>query len=238
MHPALDGVLFFPVTPFTESGDVDTDRLGAARRQGRRRRPRRGLHRLWHWRIPRAGRVRVRAPSCAPPSTWSAAGSRCTRVRAVRSHRPRRSPTAAAEAGADGLLLLPPYLVEMPQAGLVAYTRAVTDATDLPVIVYNRNNARYTEDVRRAGRTAPQGRRIQGRHRRSRSGGPHRACGDRRARAHRQAVPVLQRPADRRGVTTGLPRDRRDAVLVGDLRVRARTWRWRSTKHSKPATNH
>jgi 5-dehydro-4-deoxyglucarate dehydratase len=53
---------------------------------------------------------------------------------------------AAADAGADGLLLLPPYLVEMPQAGLVAYTRAVTEATDLPVIVYNRNNARYTED--------------------------------------------------------------------------------------------
>ena len=52
---------------------------------------------------------------------------------------------AAAEAGADGLLLLPPYLVEMPQAGLVAYTREVSDVTDLPVIVYNRNNARYTE---------------------------------------------------------------------------------------------
>jgi 5-dehydro-4-deoxyglucarate dehydratase len=51
----------------------------------------------------------------------------------------------AEEAGADGLLLLPPYLVEMPQAGLIAYTRAVADATRLPVIVYNRNNARYTE---------------------------------------------------------------------------------------------
>ena len=52
---------------------------------------------------------------------------------------------AAAEAGADGLLLLPPYLVEMPEAGLIAYTREVSDVTDLPVIVYNRNNARYTE---------------------------------------------------------------------------------------------
>ena len=52
---------------------------------------------------------------------------------------------AAKEAGADGLLLLPPYLVEMPQAGLVAYVRDVAAATDLPVIVYNRNNARFTE---------------------------------------------------------------------------------------------
>jgi 5-dehydro-4-deoxyglucarate dehydratase len=51
----------------------------------------------------------------------------------------------AAEAGADGLLLLPPYLVEMREEGLIAYTRAVTGVTDLPVIVYNRNNARYTE---------------------------------------------------------------------------------------------
>jgi 5-dehydro-4-deoxyglucarate dehydratase len=52
---------------------------------------------------------------------------------------------AAEKAGADGLLLLPPYLVEMPQEGLIAYTRAVAAVTDLPVIVYNRNNARYTE---------------------------------------------------------------------------------------------
>ena len=52
---------------------------------------------------------------------------------------------AAKDAGADGLLLLPPYLVEMPQAGLVDYTREVAAATDLPVIVYNRNNARFTE---------------------------------------------------------------------------------------------
>ena len=47
--------------------------------------------------------------------------------------------------GADGLLLLPPYLVEVPQPGLVDYTRAVAGVTDLPVIVYNRGNARFTE---------------------------------------------------------------------------------------------
>jgi 5-dehydro-4-deoxyglucarate dehydratase len=53
---------------------------------------------------------------------------------------------AAKEAGADGLLLLPPYLVEMPQEGLIAYVRAVAATTDLPVIVYNRNNARFVEE--------------------------------------------------------------------------------------------
>lgn len=44
-------------------------------------------------------------------------------------------------AGAGGLLL-PPYLVTMPQRGLVDYTRAVAGATDLPLIVYNRSNWR------------------------------------------------------------------------------------------------
>lgn len=58
----------------------------------------------------------------------------------------KRFAVAAQQAGADGLLLLPPYLVEVPQAGLVDYTRAVAGAVDLPVIVYNRNNARFTEE--------------------------------------------------------------------------------------------
>lgn len=47
----------------------------------------------------------------------------------------------AADAGADGLLLLPPYLVNSEQAGLAAHIEAVCRATDLGVIVYNRDNA-------------------------------------------------------------------------------------------------
>ena len=47
---------------------------------------------------------------------------------------------AAEEAGADGILLMPPYLTECPQAGLVAYARQICDATDLNVIYYNRGN--------------------------------------------------------------------------------------------------
>jgi 5-dehydro-4-deoxyglucarate dehydratase len=48
-------------------------------------------------------------------------------------------------AGADGLLLLPPYLVTAPQRGLVRYVEEVTDATGLPVIFYQRGTARLTE---------------------------------------------------------------------------------------------
>ena len=47
---------------------------------------------------------------------------------------------AAEAAGADGILLLPPYLMQASQAGLAAHVRAVCAATRLGVIVYNRDN--------------------------------------------------------------------------------------------------
>lgn len=47
---------------------------------------------------------------------------------------------AAEELGADGILLMPPYLTECPQDGLVEYARQICDATDLNVIYYNRGN--------------------------------------------------------------------------------------------------
>ncbi len=48
---------------------------------------------------------------------------------------------AAQEAGAAGILLLPPYLTEAPQLGLLEHISAVCRATDLGVIVYSRANA-------------------------------------------------------------------------------------------------
>lgn len=48
---------------------------------------------------------------------------------------------AAEAAGADGLLLLPPYLVGSEQSGLVAHAEAVCASTSLGVIFYNRDNA-------------------------------------------------------------------------------------------------
>lgn len=47
---------------------------------------------------------------------------------------------AAEEAGADGILLMPPYLTECPQDGLVNYARQICDATAINVIYYNRGN--------------------------------------------------------------------------------------------------
>ncbi|WP_275287890.1 5-dehydro-4-deoxyglucarate dehydratase [Halomonas elongata] len=46
----------------------------------------------------------------------------------------------AEEEGADGILLMPPYLTECPQDGLVEYARRICDATSISVIYYNRGN--------------------------------------------------------------------------------------------------
>jgi 5-dehydro-4-deoxyglucarate dehydratase len=53
----------------------------------------------------------------------------------------------AEEAKADGLLLLPPYLVHSEQEGLAGHIDAVCKSTKLGVIVYNRDNAMINEDT-------------------------------------------------------------------------------------------
>ena len=53
----------------------------------------------------------------------------------------------AAEAnGADGILLLPPYLLNSEQSGLMAHIEAVCASTKLGVIIYNRDNAILNEN--------------------------------------------------------------------------------------------
>ncbi|MFE7128797.1 5-dehydro-4-deoxyglucarate dehydratase [Streptomyces sp. NPDC057617] len=50
----------------------------------------------------------------------------------------------AEEAGADGLLAMPPYLVVAGQEGLVRHYTALAAATSLDTIVYQRDNAIFT----------------------------------------------------------------------------------------------
>jgi 5-dehydro-4-deoxyglucarate dehydratase len=52
----------------------------------------------------------------------------------------RQQARNAEKAGAHGLLLLPPYLVNSEQGGLAAYVRGIAAATGLPLIVYSRDN--------------------------------------------------------------------------------------------------
>jgi 5-dehydro-4-deoxyglucarate dehydratase len=54
---------------------------------------------------------------------------------------------AAEAAGADGLLLLPHYLIDAPQEGLYAHVKAVCDAVQIGVMVYNRDNCILAPDT-------------------------------------------------------------------------------------------
>ena len=54
---------------------------------------------------------------------------------------------AAEAAGADGLLLFPPYLVNAEATGLSAHVEAVCKSTKLGVIFYNRDNAILNESA-------------------------------------------------------------------------------------------
>jgi 5-dehydro-4-deoxyglucarate dehydratase len=140
----LDGVLFFPVTPFDDNGEVDLTRLAEHVAKGVDAGP--GgvfiacgtgeFHALEAVEFAGIVRTAVEATGGRVP-VYAGTGGSVAQAKIFAK--------AAAEAGADGLLLLPPYLVTMPQRGLVDYTREVAAATDLPLIVYNRGNARYSE---------------------------------------------------------------------------------------------
>lgn len=54
---------------------------------------------------------------------------------------------AAERAGADGLLVLPHYLVHVEQEGLFRHVKAIADAVRIGVIVYNRDNCLFAPDT-------------------------------------------------------------------------------------------
>ncbi|MFF3143598.1 5-dehydro-4-deoxyglucarate dehydratase [Streptomyces sp. NPDC057927] len=53
----------------------------------------------------------------------------------------------AEEAGADGLLAMPPYLVVAGQEGLLRHYRELAAATSLDIVVYQRDNAVFTPET-------------------------------------------------------------------------------------------
>ncbi|MFJ3509314.1 5-dehydro-4-deoxyglucarate dehydratase [Streptomyces luteogriseus] len=140
------GVLFFPVTPFAADGSLDEERLarhiesGVVAGAG-------GVfvacgtgefHALSAEEIERATRVAVATTAGRVPVFAAAGGpTPVARDQAARVER----------AGADGILLLPPYLVSAPQQGLVRYVEEVIAATDLPVVFYQRGTARLTAET-------------------------------------------------------------------------------------------
>jgi 5-dehydro-4-deoxyglucarate dehydratase len=141
----LDGVLFFPVTPFDSDGAVAEDVLAEHVKHGVAAGP--GgvfvacgtgeFNALDVEEFERVVKVAVDATAGRVPVFAGAGGALPVA---------KRFAAAAERAGADGLLLLPPYLVSSPADGFVRFVEEVTSATKLPVIVYQRNNAVLTPE--------------------------------------------------------------------------------------------
>ncbi|MGX7826610.1 5-dehydro-4-deoxyglucarate dehydratase [Actinokineospora sp. 24-640] len=140
----LDGVLFFPVTPFGGDG-IDAAALGAHIEYGLAHGPGAvfvacGTGEFGSLSLDEhatAVRTAVAAVSGAVPVLTGAGGPLPHALACARQ---------AAELGADGLLLMPPYLATGPQHGLVAYAEAVADASALPLVLYQRDSARFTPE--------------------------------------------------------------------------------------------
>ncbi len=138
----FDGVLFFPVTAFGADGELDLGAFSKHVEDGLSGGP--GaifvaagtgeFHALDSDEHSQLVRRAVEISSGNFPVFAGAGGplpyaQRCAQV--------------AYRAGADGILLLPPYLVAGPQSGLVAYARSVASAAPLPLILYSRDNAKF-----------------------------------------------------------------------------------------------
>lgn len=140
------GILFFPVTPFDENGAVDAEVF--------REHVATGLDQGAGGVFPACGTGEFHALSTAECGVVTRAAvelsdGRVPVVTGVGGPVAQALELArqAADSGADGILLLPPYLVAGPTAGLERYVEAVVEASDLPVILYHRGTAQYTPDL-------------------------------------------------------------------------------------------
>ena len=88
-----------------------------------------------------AARVVELAVSSSRPEVPVLASASGPTVQAVRNVRD------AEAAGAEGVLVLPPYLTECDQDGLYEHVAAICEATNIGVIVYNRANAIYSAET-------------------------------------------------------------------------------------------
>ena len=143
-HKLGSGLLSFPVTHFTDDhsfdeaayrenigwlGQFDASGLFAAGGTGE-------FFSLTPPEVEQVVRAAVQEAPDGLPVIAPAGYGTATAVQMARS---------AESVGAHGILLLPPYLTEASQDGLVAHVKEVCAATTLGVTIYSRANAVYTE---------------------------------------------------------------------------------------------
>ncbi|MDT0344284.1 5-dehydro-4-deoxyglucarate dehydratase [Streptomyces litchfieldiae] len=143
---SLDGLLAFPVTPFGQDGELDLPRFERHLAEMLDARPAAlfvacgtgefaSLTPAEHREVVRAAVAHVGG---AVPVFAGAGGGTRLAVEFLRS---------AEEAGADGALVLPPYLQVGPPAGLVAHYRQLAATTGLPLIPYQRSTAIFSPEA-------------------------------------------------------------------------------------------
>ncbi|WP_405781768.1 5-dehydro-4-deoxyglucarate dehydratase [Streptomyces sp. NBC_00859] len=142
----LDGLLFFPVTPYGPDGAVDLDAFRTHVRSGIDS----GaaavfaccgtgeFHALGPEEFAAVVTAAVEVSGGRVPVVAGAGYGTALAVQFAR---------AAEEAGADGLLAMPPYLVAAGQDGLIRHYAALAAATSLDIIVYQRDNAVFTPET-------------------------------------------------------------------------------------------
>ncbi|MBB6344631.1 5-dehydro-4-deoxyglucarate dehydratase [Nonomuraea muscovyensis] len=139
----LSGILFFPITPFGADGELAEGVLAEHIGRGLAHRP--GgvfvacgtgeFSALSEDEHRRAVTVAVETVAGAVPVLAGAGGPLGSALCQARG---------AREAGADGLLLMPPYLARGPHEGFVGYVRAIAEV--LPVIIYMRGSVVLTPE--------------------------------------------------------------------------------------------
>jgi 5-dehydro-4-deoxyglucarate dehydratase len=139
------GILAFPATPFNAAGDLDSEALerhvaAIAAHRPIALVPAGAAGELFSIDVAEHDRVvsaTVRAAHGVPVIAGIGGGLALARQQARNAER----------AGADGVLLLPPYLTNAEQQGLAAYARTVAAASGLPLIVYSRGNGVFRPDT-------------------------------------------------------------------------------------------
>lgn len=140
---ALDGLLAFPLTPFTEDLEPNLDAFA---------------ENVESHLAAGAGALFIACGtgefSALAPSELGALLARAREVVGGRvpvwvgagggAATARAGIASAQEGGADGVLLLPPYLVTGPQSGLVDHVRYAVGESSVPVIVYHRGTGVFT----------------------------------------------------------------------------------------------
>ena len=142
----LQGALAFPITPYAADGSVDLDGVRANAR----------------W-LPDSGVCAIVSPSGTGElfalSPDECAAVTAATVEAVAGRVPviasvGYGPTVGADlarraeaAGADGILILPPYYGNPDPRGLIDYYRTIAEATSLGMMPYNRDAALFTPKI-------------------------------------------------------------------------------------------